>query len=315
MNDIQTIFIVGAAIFGASAFITGCVFIYFVWRGWSAIARLTGKGADRAAAELHHVHWLNSIAVYLVLFTSFILLTMLYSMNATGMGFMVKPNLHIAHWARWLFLAAVGLIYNGCLAYVMTDDDRNYNKHRGTAIRVQSFFIVFYYVAAQIMIFFATVSSTVNAHIVCMVGSIVAFILSVLLYFFPHNKFALSASPKDYILFTSDDGGSGTTASQRYNVIMTYRAFFLGFIIISYIVNVIIWFMARSNDISDLISFKGELIAYLVSDFVFIVIFAFILIVLTLYFRMKTVSIKPEGGNGRPIYRGQANLGARAPTK
>ena len=214
-------------------------------------------------------------------------------MNATGIGFMVKPNLHVAHWSRWLFLAAIGFIYNGCLAYILTDTDVNFNRKKAPYMRAQSFFIVFYYVAAQVMIFFGTITSTVNAHIICMIASLVAFFVSILLYFFPHNKLSL-VRPDDYMLFSQT---SRANEKMKYDVIMTYRGMFLGFIVLCYVFNFIIWFLGRSNDISEVISFKGEMIAYLVSDFVFIVIFSLVFIALTFYFgKMKTVGIKASDG-------------------
>lgn len=299
MEEIRNIFIGGAVLFGVSAIVVGCIFAYFIAKNYTHV-----NGNDN---NLKHVHWLNSIWIYMVLFTSFLLFTALYSMSATQMGFTVKPNMHVAYWSRWLFLAVIGLIYNGCLAFIMTDDDATWNKNNRLYMRVQSFFIVLYYVAAILFIYFATGAPNNDSHIVCMVASIVTFIISVLLYFFPYNKMSLnSEDPTDYVLFAGNRNKKRPVNSElRYNTIMTYRGMFLGFIILSYVVNVIIWFLSTSNDISDVIDFKGQIIAYLVSDIVFIVLFAIALIVLTFYFKMKTVSIKGENG-GHTQYKARA---------
>jgi len=316
MNQIQTVLIVGAAIFGVSAILTSIIFIYFVAKGHLLINNLKKTGAIK---DIHHIHWLNSIWIYLCLTTSFLLLTLLYASNSVGFGFMVKPNLHIIQWARWIILSLVTLIYNGCLAFIMTDEQQTYNRKPTPYLRAQSFFIVFYSVIAFLALFFATISPTENAHIVWFVASIISFFISIILYFFPHNKFAIDNPdhPHDYILFTGNDNKKHDinksqnsphhiAAKSRYDIILTYRVLFILFIIGAYIINVIIWLLSRSNSIFDILHLKGEVIAYLVADFVLIVVFSFIIIVLTFYFRMKTLSL--EHKDGSITYKNPSNL-------
>lgn len=292
MTDARTaIYSTGAGIFGVSALITGIIFVYFVCKG-----RIT------ANSRVDHVHWLNSIWIYLLLFTNFLLLFALYSTNAVGYGFYVKSNIHVINVIRWLAIALVGTLFQGCLAYIMTNDHRTMNKKlKKTHIGAQNFFILFYYALSQISIFFATITVNRNAHILCMVSSLITFIISILLYFFPSDKISIDDETTRDFIFVGTSGknkpinigavGADVRKTEE-NIMYSYRLTFLVSIILSYALNFIIWFLCRSNDISDAVSLNGEAITYLVSDFLFTVPFACILIGLTIYYKMKTIAIK-----------------------
>ena len=286
MNDLQTIYGTGAGVFGVSSLITGAIFIYFVW-----------KGRVAKNSTMDHVHWLNSTWIYLLLATNFLLLAVLYATNAVGFGFYVKANLHVINVIRWLTIAVVGTLYQGCLAYILTNDHRTWNvKKKKTHLGAQNFFILFYYALSQIAIFFATITVNHNAHILCMVASLVTFIISILLYFFPDDKMSIDASKlKDYVFNTvSDKEVANKVRTLEESIISSYRITFMVLLGLSYVINFVIWFLSRSNDISDAISLQGEAIAYLVSDFLFFVPFASLLVGLTFYYKMKTIAIKNE---------------------
>lgn len=284
MDDLETIYGTGAGIFGVSSLIMGAIFIYFVW-----------KGRVAQNSTIDHVHWLNSIWIYLLLCTNFLLLATLYAVNAVGYGFYVKANLHVINVIRWLTIAVVGTLYQGCLAYILTNDHRTWNnKKKKTFLGAQNFFILFYYGLSQLSIFFATITVNHNAHILCMVASLITFVISMLLYFFPSNKMAIDPSnTKASVFVTATDKVTGSAIRKIEEAIMySYRITFMAFLGLSYIINFIIWFLSRSNDISDTISLQGEAIAYLVSDFLFFVPFACLMVGLTIYYKMKTVGIK-----------------------
>jgi len=256
---------------------------------------------ERRISNAHRVHWLHSIALYLAFLTAFLIYTYMYAVNASHGNFIVTPLLTIVEPARWLFLTLVGIIYNGLLAYVMTEQDETYNRKHHPFLRVQAFFIVFFYALAYLAIYFATTYPQENARITSMVGSIVAFLISVLLYFVPANKFAIENEevPRDYIFFTGEDRtqyGRPVPADTRTGAIIAYRALFLGFIVLYYLANIIIWFLSRGNGITDTLHFKNEIIAYGVVDLVFIAVFALFLIALTFYFNQKTLAITYADG-------------------
>ena len=307
VGTVQATFIAGAVIFGVGALITAAIFIYFLWKGYSSSA--LSKSAD----NVRSVHWLNSIWVYPCLCTSMLLLTLLYATSATGYGLLVKPNLTIVHWLRWLILAMLGFVFYGCLALILTEEDVSYNKEKRPFLRMQSFFGIFYYIAAYLCIEFASISPTVPSHITWMVCSIIAFIISILLFFFPYNKISVIVPehPHDYALFTGNDHGNGNgrsspndqsgvdgvkyshySAKLRENIIYTYRGIFLAMIIISYVYYVIIWFLSNSNDIATAINFRVEMASYLVGDILYIGVFTVVFIVLTFYYRMKIIAIR-----------------------
>lgn len=284
MDVIQAIYGTGAGIFGVCALITGSFFVHFV-----------RKGRCSKNWMIDHVHWLNSIWVYMILCTTFLLLTCLYAANSVGYGFSVKTNLHVIDVARWLVMTVVGTLYQGCLAYILTNDHRTrHTKKKKTSIGAQNFFIIFFYALSQVCILMATITVIYEAHIILMVASLVTFIIAMLLYFFPTNKIRVDATTKQTLTFLeSQDRCSGVSIRKTEEEIMnTYRIAFMVFIVISYALNFIIWFLSRSNDISDTISLKGEAIAYLVSDFILVVPFAFIMVYLTVRYRLATLMIK-----------------------
>lgn len=276
MEDLQITYSIGAVLFGLASLITGGVFGFFVY---------TGRVSVNSAKD--HVHWLSSIWIYMLLSTTFLLLAMLYALNATGYGFWVKANLHVINLFRWLTIAAVGTLYQICLAYILTNDHRTFKgqstKKKKTAIGAQNFFILFYYALSQFSIFFATITENRNGHIICMVGSMITFIISVVLYFFPHDKIRFEENTaKDQLFYNKE------VREIEEKLTMAYRISFLVLLCLSYAINFIVWFLCRSNDFNDSISLEGEAIAYLVSDILFFVLFGALLVGLTLYYRVKT---------------------------
>ena len=290
MDALKAIYGTGAGIFGACALITGGFFVYFVVKGRVAAKNLA----------VDHVHWLKSIWIYLLLFTNFLLMSCLYATNAVGYGFYVKANLRVINVIRWLTLAVVGTLFQGCLAYTMTNDHRTWNEakkmKKSSYAGAQNFFILFYYALSQAAIFFATITVNRNAHILCMVASIVFFIVSVLLYFFPDNKIVVDdrGTTRDLVFGTGIMNKAMATGVRDIEVAImySYRLCFLVFLILTYVLNYIIWFLSRSNDISDAIALRDEAIAYLVSDFFFLVPFACIMVGLTIFYRLKTIAMK-----------------------
>lgn len=289
---IRPIFITGTVIFGISSIITALIFVYFVIRG----RRISDKLLQSDSNKVYSIHWLNSIWIYLSLFISFLLLTLLYATSIFRMGIIISPFGDIFHWTRWIILAIIGIFYIGCFSYILTDDnDHSWNKRYVSYLRIQSFFIVSFYVISFICIFFTSFTTDTDAKITLMFFSILFFIIFVILIFFPHNKFSISShNEHDNILFTGNDKTSSqhVTKTTRTSIIFTYRCLILFFIVVSYIIYVIIWFLSKSNKITDTLHLQGQLIAYLVADFIYIVVFSFIFMVFTFYFKMKTIGYK-----------------------
>ena len=337
MDDVQIVFIVGAGIFGVGAVVTGMLFAFFVAKNYdrangivNVVSTTTATPPARKTiappnpASAHSVHWLNSIWIYMVLFTVFLLFTALYGVQAAYSGLYVATPWRIIAWLRWFVLALIGVFYMAILAFFLTDDsgDSTWNRHPRPAMRAQSFFIVFYYAAAILAIAFATIIATQNGKIVLMVWSMVAFVISLVLFVVPYNKCVVHdpEHPHDYTFFTGNDGRTSghshahhVDAEERRSVITAYRAVFLLFLSFAYIFNVIIWFTARSNAIwTDGLSFRNESILYLISDGVFIVFFSLLLMGLTFYYGMKTVAWQ-DAATGRMQYAAPAPLAASVP--
>ena len=334
MDDVQITFIVGACLFGVGAIITGFIFAVFVYKNYQKAEQLVAAGKIYSTRD---VHWLNSIYIYFILFTCFVLFTGLYSTEATYAGLYPQGPNRIIAWLRWPMLAITGAIYIAGLAFLLTEDgDVTWNRHPRPSLRAQSFFIVFYYFLAYLAIYFATIVVPNNGKIVLMVFSIVLFLISGVLFLVPYNKCALPnpEHPHDYVLFTGNDNGGGGSrssrtmsleekkrvhvdAEERNSVIMGYRWVFVIFVAFSYFFNVIIWFCSRSNNIwTDGLSFRDECILYLISDAVFIVLFGIVLMFLTFWYGMKTVSITDKQGNityaARPSLAATTALGANS---
>lgn len=345
MDDVQVVFIVGAVIFGISAVVTGLIFSFFVARHYdraNGIVNVVTKSSTTTTTTItttparkvvvtpnpsspHSIHWLNSVWIYMVLFTAFLLFVVLYSTQAAYGGLYVATPWRIIAWLRWFFLALIGAFYMAILAYFLTDDsgDSTWNRHPKPAMRMQSFFIVFYYAAALLAIAAATIVASQNGKIVLMVASVVAYAIALIMFLVPYNKCAAHdlEHPHDYAFFTGNDRHTGAShhhhhhiqAQERRAVITSYRVVFLMFLSFSYIFNLIIWFTARSNGIwSDGLTFRTESILYLISDCVFILFFAIFLIGLTFYYGMKTIAWQ-DAVTGRMHYAAPVEFGTPVP--
>lgn len=304
MEDLLITYTVGACIFGLASLVTAGTFVYFVWQG-----RISPNNSK------DHVHWLSSIWCYMLMCTTFLLLATLYALNAVNYGFYVKMNLHAVNLLRWLVIAVVGSLYQGCLAYILTNDHRTTYarmKKKKSAIGAQNFFILFFYFLSQVAIFFATITENHDGHIICMVASIVTFIISMVLYFFPDNKIGLDADgPNSIITYNKD------VRDIENKITMFYRFAFLLLLNLSYLLSFIIWFLSYSNDMSGAVSYLGEAITYLVSDILFFGLFAVLFVSMTLYHRVQTRAFSTvEGGkksvtlqaDGSSVYLEDKNL-------
>ena len=309
MDNVQAIFIVGAVIFGIGAIATGIAFSIFVGRAYNTAERLVAAGQINSARD---VHWLNSIYIYFVLFTTYLLFTGLYATNATYSGFELVAPWRIVQWLRWPVLAFAGAIYIGALAFFLTEDgDATWNRRQPQSVmRAQSFFIVLYYFLAYLAIAAATLVAATSGKIVLMVFSVVLFALSLILFLVPFNKCDGSGHnpqhPHDYVFFTGNDtrrfGNAPTatphlTVEERGAVITTYRVMFVLFVIFAYAINVVIWLLSYSNGVTTVLGFQGEVIAYLVGDILFPVVFTLALLFMTLVYDMKTIAIHDKQGH------------------
>lgn len=294
MSLAQPVFITGAVIFAVSCLLTVAIYLYYVYKGY-VIARKLNGATDQT---LRSIHWLKSIWIYLTLATIFFIMAALYAVNANGTGFYQRPDLKLTHWARWLFLALAGVLYNGTLAFILSRNEAMLDHQIDNKFQLpygaQNLFILLYYFMSIVIIAFAALFCVNNtSRIITMVVSLIAFIASLALYFLPYNKFTVKTR-EDGVFFIGDSAAAETPERQR--VITAYRWIFLVTIILSYVINFIIWFLATGNEFTTALNFQNESIAYLVSDVLLFIPGSLMLIGLTFYYNQKTLVSQDETG-------------------
>lgn len=256
----STVFIVGFAFFLTTSVLLAGVFAYYVISGYR---KMRDYNKDEWIIKWHKSMW-----IYLSFLTITFLFTILYMAQYLGQGFAQKPNMMLIAYLRWVFIAITSGLVIGNLAYVM------FSKPHGG----QSFFTVFFYVFAMILFVPASLSQDGNQRILWITCSILSFIMTVLLLFFPVNKI----TGKDYKAAQStlfNDSCSDDTLIKSWS--FNYKLLYLIHIIIIYVIYLVIWFLSDVNEFVTVINFENSMISYLVFDLVSVLPFIIILAILT----------------------------------
>lgn len=293
-EDIQSVYAVGAGVFGVCTLITSGYFAYYVSQGLATIKEATRK------STVGHAHWRKSLWMYLCTVVSFFLLTFLYVENSFGNGFRMKINMHVINVLRWIILGIIAVIYNSCLAFILTEEDDVVHPGERLPLRAQSVMAVLFQFVAVVLFYFATISTSESEHWTCIIFSFFSFVASVLLYFFPYNKFTLASNlAESYTpVYAYDSNGvkqadySNLTPNETVKII--YRWVVLALLIFAHLAIIIIWFFSRSNDIIDPswgLDLLGEAIAYLVIDAVVVIGFTLTIFVLSGKYHQNTMVI------------------------
>jgi hypothetical protein len=258
MTETSTIFLIGFFIFLVSGVVLFIAYLYYIWRGKQMI-RCTRCSVEER--ETLHVGWTPTRWIYPVLFLSLLLMALLYMSMFLSQGVSVKPNMLLVMWERWLILGLVALLYSVCLTYIMTI--RSFDD--------QSFFLVFLYTLAHFFMLGAVLSQTLETRLLWLISSVVAFALAVLFYFYPINKFL---------------------ACYHLPTCFQYYRWFFASLVLSYLYYVVIYFLAASNEFTAVLDFHGEVIAYLLGDILFAVVFPLIVVVTTFLNLRDTLAVR-----------------------
>ncbi len=262
-DNTSTVFLVGLIVFFASSFGVLLTYFYYIIRGRKLQAKY--KCNEEVCIRWNLTRW-----IYPIVFISLALIAILYLSMYLGQGISIKPNLLRVMWERWAILAIVAFLYSVCLTCIMT----------ARANDEQSFFLVFLYVIAYSALIAAVLSQAYQTRLMWATLSMVAFVLAILFYVYPNNRF-----------------------DSRYHTVsnFSYHYAFIVALILHYITNIVIYFLAASNEYTNVLNFHGESIAYLVGDILFVVLFAVVLIIATFVNLKDTLKVvNPK--TGQTIY-------------
>lgn len=288
----QTVYSVGAGLFGVCTIVTGAFFVRYVSKGWAE--------TKTAGSSVGHAHWKKSLWMYLCMSASFFLLTFLYVENATGNGFRMKINMQVINPLRWIILGMIAVFYNGCLAFILTEEDDVVHPGERQPVRAQSVMTVLCHLVSATLFYFATISTSESEHWICIFFSFLSFVASVLLYFFPYNKMKLASNLAESYEkgYTIDANGIKKTDHTNVTPVeshtLVYRWVLLAFLIVAHVVTVIVWFISQSNDIIDPangLDTLGEAIAYFVIDILAFIPFTIAVIVLIIKYHGATMLV------------------------
>lgn len=252
MVDTNTLFLIGLVLFfvgGAALFL---VYFYYIYRGRGIIANYR-----RCESDTWCIQWTATRWLYPLLFIGLLLMGVLYLSMFLGQGIALRPNLLMVMWERWVILTIVAFLYSVALNYALTGVPK---KRLSAQLDEQAFFMVFLYTFAYAALIGAVLSQAFQTRLMWTIVSIVAFVLAILFYIYPSNKFNCAYH-----------------IASRFSY---YKLFFV-FLVLAYVYNLIIYFLAASNEYSDVLDFHQEVIAYLVGDTVFMLLFALVVLAAT----------------------------------
>lgn len=250
MTPIQIIFLVGICVFGFGTIATAVVGItYFTWSN--------RKVDELSLKDTYRKHWPRTLWVYGVLFMDCFLLFMLYLVQYFGQG--ITQNLSGVYvlWGRWLIFIIISYINANCLTYIMT-------KHSND---IQSKIYVLANVLVFLFFWFASLSQAVETRSSWIAGSAFMFIIAVLAYVLPYNKWRVLDSK-----FHSDIKNAPWGAYY-------HRAFYLIFIV-AYLIYFLVWITSPVNDLTAMTT-EMEAGLYLAVDVLSFFIFALYMFVTT----------------------------------
>lgn len=250
MTPIQIILLVGICVFGLGTLVTAVVgIVYFSW-GNSQLGNLHAK-------DKYRKYWHRTLWVYGVLFLDMFLLFMLYLVQYFSQG--ITQNLSGVYvvWGRWLIFIFISYVNSNCLTYVMT-------KHSND---IQSKVYVLASVLAYLFFLFATGSQATETRSSWIAGSAFIFIIALLSYVLPYNKWRVVDSK-----FHSDIKDAPWGAYY-------HRAFYLIFIV-AYVIYFLIWITSPVNGLTAMTT-EIEIGLYLAIDVLSFLIFAIYMFITT----------------------------------
>lgn len=279
------VFIIGFGIFVGSFIILATAFTYYVVTGYTA--------SRRYSPQEWTVKWDNSLWIYLSFLTIIALFIILYMLQYLGQGFAQKPNMMFIAYLRWVFITITSGIMIGNLSYVM------FRKPRGA----QSFFTVFFYITAFVFFIPASFAQDDDVRLFCIICSVLFFIATIILLFFPVNKI----TGKDYdaakdVLLEGECTGNQLLSSWLFN----YKILYVIHIIVIYIAYIIIWFLSDVNEFTTVLNFDNSMIAFLSFDILNILPFIIILSIMTYLHRFRKL-ILTDRATGQPMYLGTSH--------
>lgn len=252
MDNVPVVFLTGTILFFVGTLGLIIAYAYYIWRGQCILSK--------HACDC--VRWTQTRWIYPTFIISLFLMGVLYLSMYLGQGFSSKPNNLLVMWERWLILAIIGYLYSRALTYILTlstvDDDE------------QSFLLVFLYTLAYASLLPAVLSQAYQTRLLWTIVSIVTFSGAIAFYFFPNNK-----------------------AACVYHIPARFQHYkaFLAFLILYYLCNIVIYFLSASNEYTQVLSFFGETLAYLIIDAIFIFGFALLITIVTFINLKDTIRI------------------------
>lgn len=280
LTDTEIVFLTGIVYFALLFCVTLAVGAVYYSRGVQQTEKYNRKNG-------YHVHWTNTHWIYGIIMIDALFFLWLYSTQYQGQGIAVSLSGQYLLWARWWTLALNALVNAVALTYVMTYRSRD----------IQSLVLVLLAPLAYVALFCATVSQTSGTRGTALFFSIFFYLLSMLAYVAPLNKWRVTGSR-----FHSDIDGKPWGAYY-------HRAFYV-LLAVTYVAYVLIWSLSASNELTTLISFDASTICYLVLDALSLGIFAIYMFVIT--FSMHGLhNLQVQAPDGRVTYKSGAPLNAR----
>lgn len=257
MIPTQIIFLVGAVLFGFALIGSVVSLIAYVLRSRTKIQAL---GDDLSNYRLH---WYNTLWIWVFLIIDAFFFFLLYMDQYLGQGI-----LFTILWSRWIFLAAIALFNSYCLAYVMTYEGRD----------PFAVILVVSQVMAYLFLWFGAWSDTVPKRALWLVASGVVFLVSMLVYVWPFNKWTVKDSP-----YHKDIDGQPWGAYY-------HRVFYVSLGVL-YVAYFIIWVLSETNGLTDVMSYEAETASLMVFEVAWFYIFAIYLIITMSTHMVHTLSI------------------------
>lgn len=288
MLSIDELFISGFSIFIFFALLICASYIYYISHGHKIIKKMIKKEKEKGN-EHYTIYWLKSQWIFITLFTVCFHFTSLYLSMYFHQGIITRLDDAKIMFERWFVLALVGFLYSICISKLM-----NHTLASSVlSFDAQSFFMTYYHIFAFIYFLLASLSQTKNTRLLWLSYSIISFVISIVLYFFPGDMNKMQYEKE------SDRGISVTEHETKGLHKMKYNLLFLVIISVSYVAYFMVWVLSESNKISTLITFEYEVFFYLIVDLFITIVFSLVIIVTTFMNKNKTIELHRKDCSGK----------------
>ncbi len=252
MTPVQIIYLVGICVFGLGMLVNTVIGIIYFGKSNHLVERL-----DKSI--FYKSHWRKTLWIYGVLFLNFFLFLMLYVAQYFGQGIFQNLSLVYVLWGRWLMWLPISYVNSYCLTYIMTHKSKD----------IQSMVHVLANFLAYLFFLFAAVSQLMENRFSWITGSAFIFIVGILAYIFPFNKWRVDDGRYHQDIVGQSWGG------------YYHRAFYILYIVV-YVIYFITWVLSPVNGYTNMTT-ETESIIYLITD-------ALPLIIFTIYIWVSTHS-------------------------